>query len=139
MEYKLGVTKAIHWDEESIYKIRPSGTIIWKITADVFAVHKGILPIIVVAKPTVTENNITVFSAILHTKAFLYFKQGEEPINDIIKMWNDCYQQEVKKFRELGVGTIIEHMALEDMETAMFNSAYHLREAAIKFGLVEKK
>jgi hypothetical protein len=139
MEYKLGAPKCIHWDKESIYKIHSLCIIRWNTTAEIYAVHKGMLPIIIVAHPIILDKGITVFSSIINTKAILTFKRDEEPINDILKMWEECYIKEVAKFKEMGAATVIQYFDLENMEHSNFNSAYNLRGAAIERGLLDNK
>jgi hypothetical protein len=136
VQYKIGATKAIHWDRDGIHKITPNGKIQWIVTADIFAVHEGQLPVILVANPTVLENGIAVWSAIFHTKTILSFSPVEEPINEIIKMWDECYLQETKLLRELGRGSILEVFELGKIKNPAFNSSYSIREAAIERNLV---
>jgi hypothetical protein len=140
MDYKLYATKTIHWDEEGVKKLHPDCVIRWVTTAEIYKVYEGKLPIILEATPTLLDDDDIVFSSILHTKALLTFNETKDPITDIIKMWKECYKQEVAEFRRMGKGTIIEFLDLEDIDhkpDATFNGAYNLRGAAIKRKLVK--
>ena len=140
MEYKLGITKSIHWDEEGIYKVHPNCIIKWEITAEIYPVIKeNQLPIIIVAHPVISDNGTIIFTSILHTNAILRFDRDEDPINDIIRMWDVCYSQELIKFKEMGKETIIDNIKLEEIEHTCIKTAHRLRDAAIERKLLNKK
>lgn len=140
MTYELYETKTINWDEKSLINLHPKCKIRWVSIAIIYKVHEGKLPIILEATPTMLDNEKIVFSSIIHTKALLTFIENEDPIADIIKMWDECYKKEVAEFKRMGEGTMIEFLKLEEIDhrpEATFNGAYNLRDAAIKRNLVK--
>ena len=137
MDYKLGITRNIHWDEEGLYKIHRNCIIQWLTTSEVGdKLHKEKLLINIVAKPTILDKKLVLFSSIFHTKAILSFKKDEDPITDIIKMWEDCFLQEKQLFTELGKGTNAEYIDFNLMGYLPFDSAYNLREVLLQLNLV---
>ena len=137
MEYKLGITKVIHWDKEGIYKIQPECHIQWLTTSEITDnLYKGRLMITLVAKPIVLENGVTIFSAIFNTKAFLTFANPEDPIVDIIKMWNKCYLQEIELFKE-SIKDVTDYINFSKLDYSAFDSAYNLRAILLQRNMVK--
>jgi len=140
MIYNLYQTKTIHFPEESLININRECKIRWVSTAIIYKLYEGKLPIVLESTPTILDGEDIVFSSIIHTKALLTFIENEDPITDIIKMWKECYKNEVAEFKRMGDGTIIEFLNLDGIEhipEATFNGAYNLRDAAIKRNLVK--
>lgn len=140
MDYKLYETKTIHWDEEGAEKINRDCVIRWGTTAEIYKVHEGKLPIILIGHPVILKNEVSIFSSIIHTKALLTFNEMEDPLKYIIKMSRECYSKQVAEFKEMGKGTIIQFLEISNIDQrpdAEFNVAYNLRDAAIERQLVK--
>jgi hypothetical protein len=142
MEYKLYPSKIIHWDN-TIHLSKDESTraiIQSSISIDLCKVVNNKLPIIIEGRIKIIEDDILLLNTIIHTKAILRFSIDENPINDLVKMLEECKDQEEAIFYKttLGIDVLqsikIPNTAYDPM--VKFNKAYQLREYVRKVGLL---
>lgn len=109
------------------------------ISIELCKVFNGGLPIIIEGHIQILENEQTFFNCIIHTKAFLKFSLNEKPINDLVKMLDECNEQEEMTFGEAILGHKMDRSTFPKTNyypEVRFNKAYELKEYAIKVGLL---
>ena len=101
MKYILAPTRIIHWDEDTLYKIDPDSNQKMQglVTAELFMVNNNRLPIVIEGQIKILDQEEQIFSCIFHTKALLTFEIKENPIIDLIKMFDESFIQEQQEWK----------------------------------------
>lgn len=110
------------------------------ITAEVYKVYNGSLPVIVEGQIRIKNPNGTdVFSSIFHTKTILTFEQTENPVNDLMKMLEDVESQEKKVWGSRILATPLHGLFLEVAQPNLdvrLNKACQIRDIAKQRNLI---
>ncbi len=140
MKYKLYDTKVIHWDVDGMYNVDlVNDKIQGVISAEIYKVYKGVLPIIVEGQVRIINNEKDIFSCIFHTKAQLIFEPTENPINDLIKMLYEVEEKEKQEWANNIMNTPLDGLYLESIKSdpnTKLNKACEIRDAAKKQNLL---
>ncbi len=141
MKYILAPTRIIHWDEDTLYKIDPDSNQKMQglVTAELFMVNNNRLPIVIEGQIKILDQEEQIFSCIFHTKALLTFEIKENPIIDLIKMFDESFIQEQQEWKIRIMGTALESFQMADTERnpeTRFNKAYQIMEHARKRQLI---
>lgn len=141
MKYKLYNSRIIHWDD-TLYLLDDHSNSILRdsISIELCKVVDDKLPIIIEGKIQVIDKESPFFNCIIHTKAILKFLRAENPINDLIKMLNECNEQEEAILAEATLGIRMNKPSMTKSDynpMTLFNKAYELKEYAIKVQLLD--
>jgi hypothetical protein len=141
MKYILADTRIVHWDQEGLSRISPDAYQILQgsLTAEMFVVNNNRLPVIIEEQIQVLDREERVFSCIFHTKALLSFDPGENPILDLIRLFDETFIQEEQEWEIKTRDTPLETFKIAGSERdpeARFNRAYQIMEHARKRNLL---
>lgn len=135
MEYQLYEPKVIHLDPPEIEYIdlSPEAAVQCIVAADVFKAFENKLPIIVEDQFRIIDGGKALVTCMVHTKVILKFVFEENPINDLVKMFDAVFQNAQWKFNQYLFKSPLNGFKIKAEETEQevrFNKAYQLKEAA---------
>lgn len=134
MKYKIGKTKIIHLPSNFENIVLKKEIIIQiLLTAEIYKTQKGVLPIIIEGKIRLLENKEIIFSCIFHTRVILIFQMDENPINDLIDLFDKVHMQEVSLWDSNLKNSSVHKIDLNKIKLnteVKFNKACEIIEAA---------